>query len=63
MGKMVRVPSEVSRFAKEKNRRVVAMLVTTKAGSTMETVGSVKLEDVDKACRLLGILSKLCDKG
>ena len=62
MGRMVRVPKDVTKFAKDNGRKVVAMLVTTPAGSEMETVGSVLPEDAAEACNLFSKLGKLCDK-
>lgn len=57
------VSKELRKFAKEHDRRIVAMTWHTPAGSKCEMVGSVELRDVPKVSKLWAQLMKLSRNG
>ncbi len=54
---------ELRKFAKENDRRIVAMTWHTTSGSKCEFVGSVQASDVPEIAKLWASLMKLAGKG
>ncbi len=53
---------ELRKFAKDNDRRIVAMTWYTRAGSKCEMVGSVKANDIPKVAKLWSQLITLVRK-